>query len=116
MTVLETARICHETNRGYCEALGDTSQVSWEDAPSNIKESVVSGVRFHRANPDARPSGGHDSWLAFKKLDGWKYGPVKDSEKKEHPCFVPYEELPVEQRAKDYIFRAICHATKERDA
>lgn len=37
------ARICHEVNRAYCEALGDTSQVSWEDAPSGrgIAPSLV---------------------------------------------------------------------------
>jgi hypothetical protein len=39
--------------------------------------------------------------------DGWKYGPVKDPEKKEHPCFVPYDRLPTEQKAKDYIFGAV---------
>ena len=29
-----------------------------------------------------------------EEADGWKYGPVKDPEKKEHPCFVPYDDLP----------------------
>ena len=33
--------------------------------------------------------------------------PVKDSEKKEHPCFVRYEELPPAQRYKDTIFGAV---------
>lgn len=41
---------------------------------------------------------------------GWKYGPVKDEVKKEHPCYVPFNELPVEQQAKDYIFRQIVHS------
>ena len=42
-----------------------------------------------------------------KIADGWVYGKIKDAELKTHPCCVPYEQLPVEQRAKDYIFRAI---------
>ena len=42
--------------------------------------------------------------------DGWKYGPVKDAEKKEHPCLVPFEQLPKEQQAKDYLFRGAVHA------
>jgi len=24
--------------------------------------------------------------------------------KKEHPCFIPFSELPVEQKAKDHLF------------
>ena len=35
---------------------------------------------------------------------------VKDAERKEHPCCVPYDALPVEQKTKDYLFRAVVHA------
>lgn len=35
---------------------------------------------------------------------------MKDAEKKEHPCFMPYDGLPMNQRLKDYIFAAICEA------
>lgn len=104
------AKVCHEANRAYCAALGDLSQPSWKDAPDWQKESAIKGVQFHYANPEAQPSDSHDSWLEQKRLDGWKYGPVKDPDAKTHPCYVPYDQLPAEQRAKDYIFRAICHA------
>ena len=40
------------------------------------------------------------------------YGPVKDLDAKQHPCMVPFEQLPVEQQAKDYIFRAVVHALR----
>lgn len=104
------ARVCHEANRAYCQALGDNSQPAWEDAPEWQRSSAINGVQFHLANPDAGPSHSHDEWLKEKAATGWKYGPVKDPEKKEHPCFVPYDQLPAEQKAKDYIFRAIVHA------
>ena len=74
------------------------------------KNSAINGVEFHRANPDAGPDHSHNEWLKEKEADGWKFGPEKNPEKKEHPCFVPYEELPVEQQAKDYLFRAVVHA------
>lgn len=106
----DIARVCHEVNRGYCAALGDTSQVPWEEAPDWQRQSAIKGVEFNLANPDAPPSHSHDSWLAEKRATGWKYGPVKDAEKKEHPCFVPYEELPAEQKAKDYLFKATVRA------
>lgn len=100
------ARTCHEVNRAYCAALGDLSQLPWDEAPEWQRESALAGVKFIIANPDAAPSASHDSWLKQKAADGWKYGPVKDAEAKVHPCFVPYEELPAEQRAKDFIFGA----------
>ena len=103
------AKVAHEINRAYCEALGDTSQPAWEQAPNWQRDSAINGARFHLDNPNASPSHSHESWLAEKAATGWKYGPVKDPEAKEHPCFVPYDELPVEQRAKDYLFRAVVH-------
>ncbi len=106
------ARIAHEINRAYCASLGDDSQPAWEDAPEWQKASALVGVDMHLANPDATPENSHESWLAQKLADGWKYGPVKDAEKKEHPCCVPYAELPPEQKAKDYLFRATVHLMK----
>ena len=110
----QVAKVCHEANRAYCETLGDASQPSWESAPEWQKDSARNGVKFHFAQlatgAEPSPSASHDSWLEQKRREGWKFGPVKDAEKKEHPCFVPYEQLPIEQRLKDYIFAAICKA------
>ena len=108
------AKVCHEANRAYCETIGDNSQPSWENAPEWQRESARNGAQFHLTALGSglrpKPSASHESWLEEKRTDGWKYGAVKDPEKKEHPCFVPYEELPIEQRRKVYIFAAICEA------
>ncbi len=101
------AKVCHEVNRAYCQSLGDNSQLPWEQAPEWQKTSAINGVKHHAANPDTTPEQSHELWLAEKKATGWKYGPVKDAEKKEHPCFLPYAELKESDKAKDYIFRAI---------
>lgn len=103
------AERCHEANKTYCESIGDNSQLSWDKAPDWQKKSAVTGVQFHIENPKAGPSGSHESWLAEKEKDGWKYGEVKDPEKKTHPCYVPFAELPEEQRLKDVIFTSIVH-------
>ena len=105
--MLEIARVCHEVNRGYCEFLGDTSQVPWEEAQDWQKQSSLNRVSFHVSDPNAGPDACHEDWLAEKVADGWVYGPVKDADKKTHPCMVSYADLPAEQRAKDHIFRAI---------
>lgn len=106
----QIARVAHEINRAYCAALGDTSQPAWEDAPQWQKDSAINGVTFHVENPDADPAASHQSWLNQKIAEGWTYGPVKDADLKEHPCCVPYDDLPVEQKAKDFLFRATVHA------
>jgi hypothetical protein len=111
MNVFSTARLCHEVNRAYCEALGDTSQVAWEDSPEWQLESAIAAVDFHQSNPEAGPSAAHDSWMKQKVDDGWVHGDTKDADAKTHPCIMPFEQLPVEQQAKDFLFRAIVHAT-----
>jgi hypothetical protein len=110
MSLDDIARVCHEANRGYCQALGDYSQPAWEDAPDWQKDSARKGVLYASDHPDAKPEDSHNSWLAEKERDGWKYGPEKDPVAKTHPCFVAYDQLPIEQRAKDYIFLAVCRA------
>ena len=110
MTPTQIARVCHEVNRSYCEALGDHSQPSWEDAPLWQRDSAELGVKLHMENPSTGPEASHESWMAQKLAEGWKHGPLKDPHIKEHPCLVSFSELPTDQQAKDYIFRAVVHA------
>lgn len=105
------ARAAHEANRVYCIAIGDVSQVTWEEAPQWQRDSATSGVRG--ALSGNTPEQSHESWLEDKRASGWKYGPVKDPDKKEHPCFVPYADLSYEQRAKDHLFVAVVSAMAE---
>ncbi len=104
--------MCHEANKAYCESVGDASQRPWNNAADWQRESAIKGVQFALANPDAPASAQHDAWLKDKIDAGWKYGPVKDAAKKEHPCCVAYELLPKEQRKKDALFRAVVAALK----
>ena len=112
MTIEKIAQVAHEINMAYCQAIGDNSQPTWENAPDWQKASAINGVKFHLENPDAGPDASHKSWLKQKEEEGWKYGPVKNPEAKLHPCFVPYENLPAEQKAKDYLFRQVIHSLK----
>lgn len=106
----DIAKVCHEANRAYCESIGDTSQVPWEQAPDWQKQSAISGVGFHLAHPEVTPEMSHEEWVRHKEREGWVYGPVKDAAKKEHPCLVAYNELPIEQRLKDSLFLAVVRA------
>jgi hypothetical protein len=110
MNIEQIARICHEANASYCDSLGDHSQTSWDEAPEWQRESAIKGVKFHIANPDASASASHESWLREKVNSGWVYGDVKNPDAKQHPCIVPFEHLPIEQQAKDYLFKGIVHS------
>ena len=112
MKTIAIAMMCHAINAAYCQSLGDDSQPTWDDAPDWQRQSAIAGVEMHLANPDATPEQSHESWYAQKEAEGWTYGEVKDAEKKEHPCFLPYDELPIEQKAKDYLFRATVNLVK----
>ncbi len=110
----QIAQVCHEANRAYCLTIGDLSQPTWGEAPDWQRDSARSGVECHlrelKAGRDALPSVSHDNWLKEKSEQGWKYGPKKDPDKKEHPCFLPFEQLPPEQQMKDYLFVGIVRA------
>jgi len=106
----EIARVAHEVNRAYCQALGDHSQPAWEDAPEWQRQSAITGVALHTQRPEAGPEASHESWLQEKQRTGWRYGTKKDAEAKTHPCMVAFDALPREQQAKDFIFRAVVHA------
>ncbi len=112
MTHEDIARVAHEINRAYCEALGDKSHSEWSVSANWVKDSALRGVWFHLDNPDAGPEASHVSWCKQKVKDGWTYGPVKNPEGKEHPCLVSFSDLPKEQQAKDYLFRQVVHSLK----
>jgi ryanodine receptor 2 len=42
----------------------------------------------------------HETWASKRMGEGWRWGPRRDDTKKEHPCLVPYADLP--ESEKDY--------------
>lgn len=111
-TLEQVARVAHEVNRAYCQSLDDHSQPTWETAPEWQRSSARMGADLHTMG-NFGPEASHISWMKQKLEEGWKCGPVKDPEKKEHPCIVPFSELPREQQAKDHIFRGVVHAVND---
>lgn len=43
----------------------------------------------------------HEVWAKGRESQGWKFGPVRDDAKKEHPCMVPYSQLSEEEKSYD---------------
>lgn len=107
----QIAHICHEANRGY-QAAHPTEGIpvapSWDEFPPDQQKGVIEGVRLAREGATAEEL--HRSWCEGKYADGWTYGPVKNPVVGTHPCLVPYEDLPDEQRVKDRLFSAIVYS------
>lgn len=114
IALMAIAKVCHDANRAYCATLGDYSQRLWEDCPQWQKDSAVAGVKLHAENEYSSAQDSHEAWYQHKLADGWIYGPMKNEEKKEHPCMVSFYELPPEQQAKDFLFHGIVHALVHR--
>lgn len=42
----------------------------------------------------------HEVWAASRMSEGWTYGKKRNDALKQHPCLIPYDELP--EIEKDY--------------
>lgn len=43
----------------------------------------------------------HEVWAKNRMDEGWRYGEQRDDRLKTHPCLIPYEELPEEEKNYD---------------
>jgi len=43
----------------------------------------------------------HEVWAVTRLGQGWTYGPQRDDARKEHPCLVPYKDLPEAEKVYD---------------
>ncbi len=72
---------------GYEPRPIDTSDVSVPDPLASLLEELARNA--------------HDVWAVQRLQTGWRYGMVRDDERQLHPCLVPYEELPDEEKEYD---------------
>lgn len=65
----------------------DTSEIQLEEDILELTEFLAKNI--------------HDIWALQRIKQGWKPGEKRDDNKKEHPCLVPYDELPEEEKIYD---------------
>ncbi|PCJ55926.1 MAG: hypothetical protein COA79_20165 [Planctomycetota bacterium] len=88
---------------------------TWKDAEDWRKDSVIDGVKNIVDGIVRTPGDSHAAWMETKKEEGWEYGEVKDADNKIHPCMVEFDDLPAEQKSKDFIFLAIVKSAFDMD-
>ena len=65
----------------------DTSDVNLSDDLQLLVEQMSKNV--------------HEVWAETRIRQGWTYGEQRSDELKTHPCLIPYEELPEEEKEYD---------------
>lgn len=101
----QAARVAYEATCALANTVGVDFSVGWEHFQD--KSRIIDAAKFIIANPNAGDEGEHEAWLAARKLDGWHYGETVDRAHKLHPAIVPFDELPVADRRRDRLFRAV---------
>ena len=75
-------------NKGsYVPQPMDTSDISLPEDLNVLIEQMAKNV--------------HEVWAKNRFEQGWTYGEERNDTLKQHPCLVPYEELPEVEKAYD---------------
>lgn len=67
--------------------------------PIDTSDVILDGEILSLSEALARNT--HEVWSENRIKDGWKYGERRDDEARLHPCLVPYDELPEEEKEYD---------------
>ena len=65
----------------------DTADIQLSDDLMTLVEQMAKNV--------------HEVWAQSRTEQGWTYGEVRNDALKQHPCLMPYEELPEIEKAYD---------------
>ena len=105
----EIARVIHSANAELQRIQGDpVPSQPWDSESDELRQGVIASVEYCRGG--CTTAALHERWAGDKRRNGWTPGPEKDSERKTHPCLVPYDKLPDYQRDKNRLFVAIVRA------
>ena len=68
--------------------------------PINVADVILSEDLYPLIELMAKNE--HELWAETRLKQGWIYGEHWDDKKKTHPCLVPYEDLPEEEKEYNY--------------
>lgn len=80
---------------------------TWDEHSEQERQESVDYISYLIKNPLLDGREAHDAWMVKKQEAGWKFGRVKNNEKKEHPCMVPYNQLNAYDMFKDDLYVAV---------
>lgn len=75
------------SEKNYIPSPLDTAEIALSDDLVGLTEEMARNV--------------HDVWAQSRLSQGWRYGEARNDRDKTHPCLIPYEELPEEEKEYD---------------
>ena len=95
LTSRQTLYICYQSKKNkkmmktehYTPQPVDTKDVVLPEDLMSLAEEMAKNV--------------HEIWAETRIAQGWTYGPERNDAEKKHPCLVPYDELPEEEKVYD---------------
>jgi DNA-binding transcriptional MerR regulator len=107
----DIAQVIYAANREIQIIFGDPQpSPDWYDAPEYQRRESTASVIEALADSGRTPEQNHQGWMDRLHADGWTSGETKDPAGKTHPCLVPWDQLPEDQKLKDRLFIAIVRA------
>ena len=78
--------------------------------PKPIDTSKIQLTREIEELVERLAENNHDIWAQKRIDEGWRYGPMRNDNAKEHPDLVPYDQLP--EPEKEYDRKTVLEALK----
>jgi hypothetical protein len=69
--------------------------------PAPIETSKITLPPEIRELTERLAENAHDIWAEQRMAEGWRLGAKRDDARKEHPCLVPYADLPESEKEYD---------------
>ena len=77
----------------------DMKQNAYTPQPIFTEDIILSDEILHLSERIAQNV--HDVWAASRVAEGWTWGEKRDEVVKQHPCLIPYDELPESEKEYD---------------
>ena len=84
---VDTTIPANTTANGYVPQPIGTSDIQLPEELEALVEKMAKNV--------------HEVWAETRIKQGWTYGSERNDKQKKHPCLIPYEELPEEEKEYD---------------
>ena len=84
---VDTTIPTNTTTNGYVPQPIGTSDIQLPEELEALVEKMAKNV--------------HEVWAETRIKQGWTYGPERNDKQKKHPCLIPYEKLPEEEKEYD---------------
>ena len=103
VTVPELAEALHTVTRLLGRTDGQTIS-TWAELGNEDRLRSAMAINAIMRDSTRTAEELHNLWLQIKVSMGWKYGPVYNLGKLEHPCIISFDRLPTEEKLKDEIW------------